>query len=146
MIFAKFSPLLRNLKDEYLCFDTYKFTALQPTNYSFNFFIFKNELNGKYEAMRTQETVLGNFVADIVAASTKADLVLINSGSFRSDGIHPKGEFRLNDLMTILPIADTVVTVLATGKQLLQIFENGVSKYPRMDGRFPQVNILFIES
>ena len=83
---------------------------------------------------------MGNFFADIVAAATKADVVLINSGSFRSDGIHPKGEFCLSDLMTILPIVDTVVNVLVSGENLLQAFENGVLKYPQQVGRFPQVS------
>ena len=89
--------------------------------------------------MRTREARLGNFAADIVATATKADVVLINSGSFRSDGIHHKGNFKLSDLMTILPIVDTVVSVQITGEQLLEAFENGVSKYPKHEGRFPQV-------
>lgn len=98
------------------------------------------ELNGKYSLMRTEESELGNFFADIVAAATRADVVLINSGSFRSDTVHPKGDFRLNDLMTILPIIDTVVTVLITGSQLLEVLENAVSKYPKHEGRFPQIS------
>ena len=83
---------------------------------------------------------MGNLFTDIVAAATKADVVLINSGSFRSNGVHPKGDFCLNDLMTILPIVDTVVNALISGEQLIEAFENGVSKYPEQEGRFPQVS------
>jgi len=72
---------------------------------------------------------------------TKCDLVLINSGTFRSDTIHKCGDFRLHDLMTILPINDTLVTIEVTGQQLLDALENGVSKYPSLEGRFPQVII-----
>ena len=91
--------------------------------------------------IRTQECELGNFFADIVAAATRADVVMINSGSFRSDAIHPKGDFLLNDLMTVLPFIDTVVTVLITGSQLLEALENAVSHYPKHEGRFPQVKL-----
>nr|CAB3242670.1 apyrase-like [Phallusia mammillata] len=103
-----------------------------------------SDLDGRFKTVRTQETRLGNFVADIMAAATRADIVLINSGTFRSDDIHKRGEFRLDDLMKILPISDTVVTIEVTGKQLLEALENGVSKYPKREGRFPQVsNICF---
>ena len=83
---------------------------------------------------------MGNFVADIMATVARSDLVLINSGTFRSDNVHLEGEFRLHDLMTILPINDTLVTIEVTGQQLLEALENGVSKYPSLEGRFPQVS------
>ncbi|CAK8675103.1 unnamed protein product [Clavelina lepadiformis] len=98
------------------------------------------DLDGSFDVVRSQETRLGNFVADIMASVTKADLVLMNSGTFRSDGVHSRGDFRLRDLMTILPINDSVVVIVATGKQLLEALENGVSKYPKLEGRFPQVS------
>ena len=79
-------------------------------------------------------------MADILATVTKCDLVLINSGTFRSGTVHTKGDFRLHDLMTILPINDTLVTIKVTGQQLLDALENGVSKYPQLEGRFPQVS------
>jgi len=98
------------------------------------------DLDGRFDVVRSQETRLGNFVADIMASVTKADIVLMNSGTFRSDGIHYQGDFRLRDLMTILPINDTVVVIVASGKQLLEALENGVSKYPKLEGRFPQIS------
>ena len=100
-------------------------------------------MDGTHAVIRTQETKLGNFIADIVAAATKADIVLINSGSFRSDRVFPAGDFQLYDLMSILSIVGTVVTVQITGAQVLEALENGVCKYPKHDGRFPQVRSPF---
>jgi len=77
-----------------------------------------------------------------MASVTHAEVVLINSGTFRSDDVHPRGDFRLNDLMKILPISDTVITIEVTGQQLLDALENGVSKWPKLEGRFPQVRVL----
>ncbi len=35
---------------------------------------------------------------------------------------------------------DSLVKLELTGRQLLQALENGVSQYPRLEGRFPQVS------
>ena len=42
--------------------------------------------------------------------------------------------------MTILPMVDCLVKLEVTGEQLLLALENGVSKYPQLEGRFPQVS------
>jgi len=97
------------------------------------------DLDGRFETVRRQESNLGNFVADIMLRSTEADVALLNSGTLRSDRIHPRGEFRLRDLMSILPMIDSLVVVAVTGTQLVDALENGVSKYPALEGRFPQV-------
>jgi 2',3'-cyclic-nucleotide 2'-phosphodiesterase (5'-nucleotidase family) len=42
------------------------------------------------------------------------------------------------------PFEDPVVVIKLKGQQLLEALQNGVSKYPALDGRFPQVsNISF---
>lgn len=42
------------------------------------------------------------------------------------------------------PFEDPVVVIRVKGQQLLEALQNGVSKYPALDGRFPQVsNISF---
>ena len=38
---------------------------------------------------------LGNFICDIMRAATQSDVALLNSGSFRSDVIHPVGPFKM---------------------------------------------------
>ncbi|VTJ89861.1 Hypothetical predicted protein, partial [Marmota monax] len=54
--------------------------------------------------------------------------------TLRSDRIHPVGNFTLHDLLAVLPIVDPVLVVRVTGAQLLEALENGVYKYPALDG------------
>ncbi|CAB3259449.1 unnamed protein product [Arctia plantaginis] len=96
-------------------------------------------LEGRFSCIRRQECNLGNWVCDVLLAATGADLVLLNSGTFRSDQVHPAGDFTLRDLSTIIPMRDPLVVVEATGEVILQVLENSVSKYPSLEGRFPQV-------
>ncbi|XP_064639871.1 mannosylglucosyl-3-phosphoglycerate phosphatase-like isoform X2 [Lineus longissimus] len=100
---------------------------------------FDVELEGRFSKIRTQETNLGNFICDIMCAASSADLAILNSGTLRSDRIHPRGEFRIKDLTAILPMLDPCVVIRVTGQQVLEALENGVSQYPAHEGRFPQV-------
>ncbi|XP_078337101.1 mannosylglucosyl-3-phosphoglycerate phosphatase-like [Crassostrea virginica] len=97
------------------------------------------ELDGRFSAIRSRETNLGNFITDIMLEISQADCALLNSGTFRSDRIHPKGWFKLRDLLTVLPLVDELVVIEVTGQQLLEALENGVSAYPKLEGRFPQI-------
>lgn len=72
-------------------------------------------------------------------ASTHSDCAILNSGTLRSDRIHPKGEFKLRDLVTIMPMMDPIIVLSATGEQIWKALENGVSQWPKLEGRFPQV-------
>jgi 2',3'-cyclic-nucleotide 2'-phosphodiesterase (5'-nucleotidase family) len=49
------------------------------------------DLDGRFATVRTQESNLGNFVADVFREASRADVALLNSGSLRSDIIHPAG-------------------------------------------------------
>jgi 5'-nucleotidase len=64
--------------------------------------IAKIVITGRFASIRTQETNLGNFVCDIMLASTHSDCAILNSGTLRSDRIHQKGDFKLRDLVTIM--------------------------------------------
>lgn len=57
----------------------------------------------------------GNFITDIMLEISQADCALLNSGTFRSDRVHPKGWFKLRDLLTILPLVDELVVIEVTG-------------------------------
>ncbi|XP_069950309.1 mannosylglucosyl-3-phosphoglycerate phosphatase isoform X3 [Cherax quadricarinatus] len=100
---------------------------------------FSVELDGRFSSIRTQETNLGNFICDIIMAACNGDVAVINSGTLRSDRIHPAGDFRMRDLMTVLPMLDPLLVLGVTGETLLEVLENGVSQYPKLEGRFPQV-------
>ncbi|CAB0015463.1 unnamed protein product [Nesidiocoris tenuis] len=100
---------------------------------------FTVELDGRFEFIRTSETNLGNWVCDVILAATAADCVILNSGTLRSDKVHPPGPFTMRDLMSIVPITDPLVVIEITGEQLLGALENAVCAYPKLEGRFPQV-------
>ncbi|RWS01134.1 trifunctional nucleotide phosphoesterase protein YfkN-like protein [Dinothrombium tinctorium] len=98
------------------------------------------DLEGRFSKVRTQETNLGNFVADIILACTHSDLAILNSGTLRSDRIHPKGIFKMRDLYSILPALSPLAIISATGEQIWKALENGVSQWPKLEGRFPLVS------
>ncbi|GIX89859.1 hypothetical protein CDAR_9371 [Caerostris darwini] len=101
---------------------------------------FAVDLDGRFSSIRTKETNLGNFVCDIMLSATHSDVALLNSGTLRSDRIHSKGPFTMRDLVTILPMMDSLLVISISGELLYKALENGVSQYPKLEGRFPQVS------
>jgi len=77
---------------------------------------FKCDLDGRFSSVRNHETNLGNFISDIMVATINADCAILNGGTMRSDRIHEAGPFTMRDLLTILPIRDTIVVLNVTGK------------------------------
>ncbi|KAG9508535.1 yfkN, partial [Fragariocoptes setiger] len=101
---------------------------------------FNCDLDGTFSSIRTSETNLGNFVCDIMLASNSADVAILNSGTLRSDRVHRRGDFTMRDLFNILGYIDPIAVLLASGYQIWKALENGVSQWPRLEGRFPQVS------
>mgnify|MGYP000678082639 CR=1 FL=1 len=103
------------------------------------------ELDARAAHVRTGETNLGNLVTDIVRIAQDSDICILNSGTLRSDDTYGPGEIRVRDITAILPMEDMMVVLELTGAQVRAALENGVSKYPTHEGRFPQVSgILFV--
>ncbi|CAK0788397.1 unnamed protein product [Prorocentrum cordatum] len=86
------------------------------------------------------ETNIGNFITDVMLKGMKADLAVLNSGTLRADAIIEAGPIRMRDLVNILPMLDELCLLQLTGEQILQVLENSVSQYPRLEGRFAQVS------
>lgn len=63
-------------------------------------------------------------------AATHANVALYNSGTLRSDRIHPRGEFTMRDLVSILPMVDNLLVLKITGRFscLYKLFFNTVLK------------------
>lgn len=97
-------------------------------------------LDARFSVIRTQESNVGNFIADIMRESTSTDVALVNAGTIRSDTIHPAGQLRLRDLVAMLPMPDELAVLRVSGDQLLSVLENSVSMYPKLEGRFSQVS------
>ena len=76
---------------------------------------FTVSLDGRFDSIRKRETNLGNWVCDVVLAATNADCVILNSGTFRSDAVHPAGNFTLGDLVHVIPMMDLLVLLSVTG-------------------------------
>ena len=79
--------------------------------------VFEVELDGRFSSVRTMETNLGNFVCDIMVAATNADCALLNSGTLRSDTLHPAGSLTVKDLLLILPMIDPMILIEVTGNK-----------------------------
>lgn len=45
------------------------------------------DLDSRFDAIRTRETTMGNFMCDIFNSALSGDLCLVNSGCFRSDQV-----------------------------------------------------------
>eukprot|EP00581_Thalassiosira_minuscula_P015309 CAMPEP_0183720282 /NCGR_PEP_ID=MMETSP0737-20130205/12943_1 /TAXON_ID=385413 /ORGANISM="Thalassiosira miniscula, Strain CCMP1093" /LENGTH=564 /DNA_ID=CAMNT_0025950127 /DNA_START=41 /DNA_END=1735 /DNA_ORIENTATION=- len=100
----------------------------------------KVALDARFSQIRTKETNVGNFLAELMVRATGADVALFNSGTIRADRILEKGEMTLRDLCELLPESGELSVIEVTAEILLQALENGVSKYPAMEGRFPCVD------
>jgi len=55
-------------------------------------------------------------MADIMLEAMDADIALLNSGTLRSDAVHPVGSFKLRDLVAILPMIDCITVLNISGK------------------------------
>jgi len=98
------------------------------------------DLDCRFSAIRTRETNVGNFVADVMRKGLKADLAVLNSGTLRADAIIEKGSVKMRDLVSLLPMLDELCLLQLSGKQVIDVLENSVSQYPRLEGRFAQVS------
>ncbi len=102
-------------------------------------------LNGQsVPGVRTEETNLGDFCADAMLWSAKqlvGDKVvasLVNGGSIRAS--IDVGEVTMNDMKTVFPFGNTLVTLDVTGAELLEALEVATCVTPEAMGSFPQVS------
>ena len=68
-----------------------------------------------------RESNMGNFICDIMRKKTGTDIAFINSGAIRNN--IPKGRITMEQVFTLLPFDDILVTMKLTGKQILEIME-----------------------
>jgi len=97
-------------------------------------------LDARTSALRTQETNLGNLIADALRARLKTDLALMNAGGIRSNRVIPPGPLRKKDVHLLLPFLNVAVVVELTGAKLLAALEHAVSQAPHESGGFLQVS------
>lgn len=99
-------------------------------------------LEARDEPSRSEETNLGDFIADAFRKVTNADVALFNGGSIRADNLIDAGDLTKRDVLSILPFPNPVVKLEVTGATLRAVLEHGVSRSleDKQPGRFPQVS------
>jgi 5'-nucleotidase len=100
------------------------------------------ELDIKSENVRTRETNMGNFVADVYRQAVGADVALVNGGSIRADATIEPGVLSKRDVLSVLPFNNKIVKVQITGAILRAALEHGVASIgiEAQPGRFPQIS------
>ena len=68
------------------------------------------------------------------------DIALINTGTIRANGVFEAGQIKNKFLSECFPMEDKLVKLNISGQLLLNVLENGVSLYPKYDGRFPAIS------
>lgn len=101
-------------------------------------------LDARFTTVRLKESNIGNFVCDLMRFHYDADCCIMASGTIRGDQIYPPGVLKVKDMMNCFPFEDPCVVIGVRGTNIMKALENSVSKYPALEGRFPQVsNITF---
>jgi 2',3'-cyclic-nucleotide 2'-phosphodiesterase (5'-nucleotidase family) len=96
-------------------------------------------LDGERSNVRYVETNLGNFVADLMAANSGAEIALLNGGSLRAS--IAAGPVTLEDVFKALPYANEIVRIQLTGAELLRVLTRSAAGKPEdEDGGFLQVS------
>ena len=108
---------------------------------------------------RTCESLIGDLTADALRTAASTDFAITNSGGLRANLTcpttdnpsdfcpaslypFPQGLFPITrgQVLGVLPFGNQVVKVQVLGTELKAMLENGVSRMPAADGRFPQVS------
>lgn len=93
--------------------------------------------------VRSAETNLGDLCADAFRTVGEADVALMNGGCIRA--ALPAGNITKKDLLTLFPFEHTLCVAEATGQEILDALELGVSALPNESGGFLQVSGLSYE-
>ena len=88
--------------------------------------------------VRNGETNLGDFCSDALRLTTGADIAFVNGGGLRAP--LASGDVTFNDIFSVFPFNNQVVTAEITGQILLDMLEMGVMNYPEEDGSFPHMS------
>ncbi|SEA36358.1 2',3'-cyclic-nucleotide 2'-phosphodiesterase/5'-or 3'-nucleotidase, 5'-nucleotidase family [Thalassobacillus cyri] len=99
-------------------------------------------LNGERESVRTQETNLGNLIADGMLAKAKSvnpetAIAVTNGGGIRTS--IDTGEITVGEVLTVMPFGNSLAIMNLTGVEIVEALEHSVSQAPNTSGGFLQV-------
>jgi 5'-nucleotidase / UDP-sugar diphosphatase len=101
----------------------------------------KADLDSRSATVRSQETGIGNLIADALRLSTGAQAAITNGGGIRGNKQYAAGhKLTRRDVLSELPFGNASVMVSITGKDIKDALENGVSQIEQRGGRFPHVS------
>ncbi|MAQ37857.1 MULTISPECIES: bifunctional metallophosphatase/5'-nucleotidase [Thioclava] len=101
----------------------------------------ETEMDSRRNVVRSQESTMGDLIADALRDATKADVTLINGGGIRGDTTYDAGhKITRKDVLTELPFGNKTVVTEIPGSQILSALENGFSQVENGAGRFPQIS------
>jgi 5'-nucleotidase/UDP-sugar diphosphatase len=104
-------------------------------------------LDSRTGVIRTQETAIGNLIADAIRAATGAQIAITNAGGIRANKQYPAGhKLTRRDVLSELPFGNATSMVEITGKDVKDAIENGLRDAPQGSGRFPVVSGLTFEA
>jgi 2',3'-cyclic-nucleotide 2'-phosphodiesterase (5'-nucleotidase family) len=104
---------------------------------------------------RLCESREGNVVTDALRSTYGTDFALTNSGGLRADLTCPTTDnpqdfcpaftpppypITRGQVLNVLPFGNVASTITINGAELKAMLENGISRIPAADGRFPQVS------
>ena len=88
--------------------------------------------------VRTAETNLGNLCSDALRVVTGAQIAYVNGGGLRAP--MEAGDVTFNDIYSVFPFNNQIVTAEVTGQVLLDMLEMAMMSYPEEDGSFPHMS------
>ena len=97
-------------------------------------------LEARSAALRTEESNLGDFVADALRERLRCDVAVINGGAIRTNRTVPPGPLTRRDVLSLLPFTDMVVKLEMRGADLRAALEHGLAQTDRVGGGFLQLS------
>src|SRR5262249_22537435 len=97
-------------------------------------------LEARTSRLRTQETNVGDFVADLLRERLGTDAAFINGGAIRTNRTVPPGSLTKRDVHSLLPFTDVVLKLELRGRDLKIALEHGLAQTDRVGGGFLQVS------
>lgn len=83
--------------------------------------VFQSRAPVSMSGLEQGETPLGDFVADVILETARADLAIMNSGGIRAS--LPQGVVTVGDIYTVLPFDNTIVTIPMKGWQVRELLD-----------------------
>ncbi len=103
-------------------------------------------LDSRKASVRSQETAIGNLIADAMRAAVDADIGFTNGGGIRGNTEYPAGaEITRRIVLTELPFGNKTLKLEVTGADVMAALENGFSRVEDASGRFPQISGMTVE-